>query len=120
MPEYLAPGVFVEEVSFRAKSIEGVSTSTTAFAGPTRRGPLTGVPEVLTSFADFERLYGGMEGRHLDYELIPTVIFSHPPIGTVGISEAAARAEYGDAVTVYTSTFTPMYYALGTKSTDRS
>ena len=62
-----------------------------------------------------DRLYGGMEGRHLDYELIPTVIFSHPPIGTVGISEDAAREQYGDAVKVYTSTFTPMYYALGTK-----
>lgn len=61
MPEYLAPGVFVEEVSFRAKSIEGVSTSTTAFVGPTRRGPLSGAPEVITSYADFERLYGGME-----------------------------------------------------------
>ena len=39
MPEYLAPGVFVEEVSFRAKSIEGVSTTTTGFVGPTRYGP---------------------------------------------------------------------------------
>jgi len=40
MPEYLAPGVYVEETSFRAKSIEGVGTSTTAFVGPTRRGPV--------------------------------------------------------------------------------
>ena len=60
MPEYLAPGVYVEEVSFRAKSIEGVSTSTTAFVGPTRRGPLTGVPEVITSVGEFERMYGGL------------------------------------------------------------
>jgi len=60
-----------------------------------------------------DRLYGGMEGRHLDYDLIPTVIFSHPPIGSVGMTEDKARAEYGDAVTVYTSGFTPMYYALG-------
>lgn len=60
-----------------------------------------------------DRLYGGMQDRHLDYDLIPTVIFSHPPIGTVGMTEAAARAEYGDAVNVYTSGFTPMYYALG-------
>lgn len=60
-----------------------------------------------------DRLYGGMEGRHLDYELIPTVIFSHPPIGTVGMSEDAARARYGDDVKVYTTGFTPMYYALG-------
>ena len=68
MPEYLAPGVFVEETSFRAKSIEGVSTSTTGFVGATRRGPLarpTGdqpaTLELLTSFFDFRRLYGGFE-----------------------------------------------------------
>ncbi len=60
-----------------------------------------------------DRLYGGMEGRHLDYELIPTVIFSHPTIGTVGLTEDEARAEYGDDVKVYTSAFTGMYYALG-------
>ncbi len=62
-----------------------------------------------------DRLYGGMDGRHLDYKLIPTVVFSHPPIGTVGMTEDAARAEYGDAVKVYSSGFTPMYYALGDK-----
>jgi glutathione reductase (NADPH) len=60
-----------------------------------------------------DRLYGGMEGRHLEYRLIPTVIFSHPTIGTVGLTEAEARAEYGDAVKIYTSAFTAMYYALG-------
>ena len=66
MPEYLAPGVYVEETSFRAKSIEGVGTSTTAFAGPTRKGPFRAtaddqeVPELLTSFGDFERIYGGI------------------------------------------------------------
>ncbi len=62
-----------------------------------------------------DRLYGGMEGRHLDYTLIPTVIFSHPTIGTVGISEDEAREQYGDAVKVYTSTFNAMFYALGEK-----
>jgi phage tail sheath protein FI len=61
MPEYLAPGVYVEETSFRAKSIEGVSTSTTAFVGPTRRGPVGDVPELVTSFADFQRIYGGLD-----------------------------------------------------------
>lgn len=61
MPEYLAPGVFVEETSFRAKSIEGVSTSTTGFIGPTRFGPTLGEPELLTSFADFERTYGALD-----------------------------------------------------------
>ncbi len=61
MPEYLAPGVYVEETSFRAKSIEGVGTSTTAFVGPTLRGPIGGTPELLTSFGDFERIYGGLD-----------------------------------------------------------
>ncbi|HYI13106.1 MAG TPA: phage tail sheath subtilisin-like domain-containing protein [Thermoanaerobaculia bacterium] len=58
MPEYLAPGVYVEEVSFRAKSIEGVSTTTTAFVGPTRYGPIELVPDVITSLVEFERIYG--------------------------------------------------------------
>jgi phage tail sheath protein FI len=61
MPEYLAPGVYVEETSYRAKSIEGVSTSTAGFVGPTRFGPSSGKPEVLTSFADYQRSYGGLE-----------------------------------------------------------
>ena len=60
MPEYLAPGVYVEETSFRPKSIEGVSTSTCAFVGPTRRGPISGTPEIITSFGEFERMYGGL------------------------------------------------------------
>lgn len=66
MPEYLAPGVFVEEVSFRAKSIEGVSTTTTGFVGPTRYGPLDIEPEIVTSLVEFERTYGGRE--KLDFE----------------------------------------------------
>src|SRR5688572_14789108 len=61
MPEYLAPGVFVEEVSFRAKSIEGVSTTTTGFVGPTRFGPLDVEPEIITSLVEFQRTYGGRE-----------------------------------------------------------
>ena len=59
MPEYLAPGVFVEEVSFRAKSIEGVSTTTTGFVGATRYGPIDIEPEIVTSLVEFERAYGG-------------------------------------------------------------
>ncbi len=62
-----------------------------------------------------DRLYGGMEGRHLEYELIPTVIFSHPTIGTVGLTEDEARAEYGDDIKIYMSAFNGMYYALGPK-----
>jgi uncharacterized protein len=61
MPEYLAPGVYIEEVSFRTKTIEGVSTSTAGFVGPTRYGPDAGEPALLTSFAEFERIYGGLD-----------------------------------------------------------
>jgi len=59
-----------------------------------------------------DRLFGGQRGRHLDYDMIPTVIFSHPPIGTVGLSEAEARDLHGDAVRCYNSGFVPMYHAL--------
>jgi phage tail sheath protein FI len=65
MPEYLAPGVFVEETSFRQKTIEGVSTSTTGFVGPARFGPTRGEPEILTSFTEFERIYGGIDALSL-------------------------------------------------------
>jgi glutathione reductase (NADPH) len=62
-----------------------------------------------------DRLFGGKSDRHLDYHNIPTVIFGHPPIGTVGLSERAARDEYGDdAITVFRSSFIPMYHALTT------
>ena len=60
-----------------------------------------------------DRLFGGQAGRHLDYDNIPTVIFGHPPIGTVGLTEPAARARYGhDAVRVFRSSFVPLYHAM--------
>jgi len=49
--------------------------------------------------------------------MIPTVIFTHPPIGTVGLTEAEARAQHGHAVKVYIADFTPMYHALTTRKT---
>ena len=60
MPEYLAPGVYVEETSFRARSIQGVGTSTTGFVGLCRKGPVDGTPQLVTSFEEFARLYGGL------------------------------------------------------------
>jgi phage tail sheath protein FI len=65
MPEYLAPGVYVEETSFRAKSIEGVSTTTTGFIGPTRYGPIDIEPELITSLVEFERMFG--DRQKLDF-----------------------------------------------------
>ena len=64
-----------------------------------------------------DRLFGGKTDRHLDYHMIPTVVFTHPPIGTVGASEAEARAQYGEAVKVFVADFTPMYHALTTRKT---
>jgi phage tail sheath protein FI len=66
MPEYLAPGVFVEETSFRAKSIEGVSTTTTGFIGPTRSGPVHLEPDIITSLTEFEEIYG--DGNELEFD----------------------------------------------------
>ena len=60
-----------------------------------------------------ERLFNGMTDAKMDYKLIPTVVFSHPAIGTMGLSEPEAIAEYGeDNVTVYVSGFTSMYTAI--------
>lgn len=61
MAEYLAPAVYVEETSFRSKSIDGVGTSTAGFVGLTARGPVGITPPLLTSFSDFERYYGGLD-----------------------------------------------------------
>ncbi len=60
MPEYLSPGVYVEEIDAGAKPIEGVSTSTCGAIGITARGPTTGKPVLVTSFLDFERRFGGL------------------------------------------------------------
>jgi glutathione reductase (NADPH) len=62
-----------------------------------------------------DRLFNGQADRHLDYSLIPTVVFSHPPIGTIGLTEAAARDLHGEAVKVYQSSFVPMYHAMTTR-----
>ena len=60
-----------------------------------------------------ERLFNGKPDAHLDYGNIPSVVFSHPPIGTVGLTEPEAREQYGDdAVKVYQSAFTAMYSAV--------
>ncbi|MFT5864934.1 MAG: phage tail sheath protein FI [Ascidiaceihabitans sp.] len=60
MNEVLAPGVSIFEKSFSPSSIQGVGTSTTGFIGITRNGPIEGPPRLVTSFGEFERLYGGL------------------------------------------------------------
>lgn len=60
-----------------------------------------------------ERLFNNKPNEHLDYNLVPTVVFSHPPIGTIGLTEPKAIEQYGEEnVKVYKSSFTPMYSAV--------
>ena len=59
-----------------------------------------------------DRLFDGQHDRRLDYDLIPTVMFSHPPLGTCGLTEAEARDRHGDRVRVYQARFNPMYHAF--------
>jgi phage tail sheath protein FI len=63
MPEYLAPGVYVEEIDTGPKPIEGVSTSTTGLVGMTERGPVA-VPILVTSVGEYGRWFGGPLDRH--------------------------------------------------------
>ena len=59
MPEYLAPGVYVEEIDLGSRPIEGVSTSTTGFVGMARRGPAN-LPVFVDGFGAFQRVFGGL------------------------------------------------------------
>jgi glutathione reductase (NADPH) len=59
-----------------------------------------------------DRLFGGKLDSHLEYENIPSVVFAHPEVGTIGLTEPQARDQYGDAVKIYKAEFTAMYYAM--------
>ncbi len=98
---------FIEVDRYQATSTNGVY----AIGDVTGQAALTPVA-IAAGRRLSDRLFGGMTDRHLDYTNIPTVIFSHPPIGTVGLSEAQARQRHGSAVKVYASGFVPMYHAL--------
>lgn len=106
-------GVRIDEQGFipvddwQDTNVEGIH----AIGDVTGRAALTPVA-IAAGRRLADRLFGGMDDRHLDYHCIPTVIFSHPPIGTVGMTEPEAHAHHGDAVRVYESRFTPMAYAL--------
>jgi glutathione reductase (NADPH) len=92
---------------FQVTSAEGVY----AIGDVTGRVALTPVA-IAAGRRLADRLFGGEPDARLDYDDIPTVVFSHPPIGTVGLGEDAARARYGDSVKVYTRRFTSLHYAL--------
>ncbi len=67
-----------------------------------------------------DRLFGGMADRRLEYRDIPSVVFTHPPLGTVGMTEPEAEAAYGaDQVTCHQTRFFPMNYALAPQEVKR-
>ena len=66
-----------------------------------------------------DRLFGGKADSKLDFENVPTVVFTHPPLASIGLTETEARARHGDQVRIYRSNFLPMFYSL-TGKTQRS
>jgi len=76
MAEYLSPGVYVEEYDSSPRAIEGVGTSTAGFIGMTVKGPSIGAPSLVTSFADFQRQFGGYlsEYTHGEYRYLPYAV----------------------------------------------
>lgn len=76
MAEYLAPGVYVEEFDSGVKAMEGVGTSTAGFVGLAEKGPVMGRPVLLTSFAEFQRRFGGYlsELEYGSYRFLPNAV----------------------------------------------
>ena len=103
------PNGFVPTDEFQNTNVPGVY----AIGDITGRMALTPVA-VAAGRRLMMRLFADQPQAKLDYDNIPSVVFSHPPIGTVGLTEAQAREQYGTAVTVYQTDFTPMKYALAT------
>ena len=65
-----------------------------------------------------ESLFNGKSNLKLDYANIPSVVFAHPPVASVGLTEPQACERHGDSVTVYESDFTPMRHALSTHGSE--
>lgn len=99
---------YIQTDAYQNTNVEGIY----AVGDVTGRKELTPVA-IAAGRRLSERLFNGKNDEKLDYSDIPTVIFSHPPIGSVGLSEAQAVEKYGEEnVKVYTSSFTSMYTAL--------
>jgi glutathione-disulfide reductase len=83
-----------------------------AIGDVTGRAPLTPVA-IAAGRRLAARLFGDCVDCRMDYNQVPTVVFSHPPVAAVGLTEVAAWEQYGESVKVYETAFTPMQYALG-------
>ena len=102
---------FIPTDEYQNTNVQGVY----AVGDVTGRAALTPVA-IAAARRLSDRLFNHQTERRLEYENIATVVFSHPPIGTVGLTEGEARKLHGDAVKIYQTRFTPMYYAVTGKS----
>jgi len=93
--------------AFQDSSVPGIS----AVGDVTGQAMLTPVA-IAAARRLMDRLYGGQPEARLDYDNVPSVVFSHPPLGSVGLSEERARARF-DTVSTYHSRFRPMLQSLG-------
>jgi len=99
---------FIETDKFQNTPVDGIY----AVGDITGRAQLTPVA-VAAGRRLSSRIFDGQTQLHLNYDNIPTVVFSHPPIGTIGLTEQEAREQFGEQnVKIYHSSFTPMFYAL--------
>ena len=103
------PRGFVQVDDFQNTSVPGIY----AVGDVTPRAQLTPVA-IAAGRRLSDRLFNNQPDSRLDYENIPTVIFSHPPVGTVGLSEAEALERYGGSeIRIYQNTFVDMRFAIG-------
>ena len=98
---------YIPTDEFQATNVESIF----ALGDATGRAQLTPVA-IAAGRRLAERLYAGMSDRKLNYENIASVVFSHPPIGAVGLTETEAREKYGSDIKCYQTSFTPMYHAF--------
>lgn len=98
---------FIVTDAYQNTNVEGIY----AIGDNTGRAPLTPVA-IAAGRRLAERLFNGKTELKLDYDNIPTVVFTHPPVGTIGLTEEEARERHGDNVKVYRSQFNPMNYAM--------
>jgi glutathione reductase (NADPH) len=103
----VSPEGYVPTDAYQNTNVAGVY----AVGDVTGRAQLTPVA-IAAARRLSDRLFNNRPERKLDYQNIPTVMFSHPPIGTVGMTEEEARARHGEAVRIYQTGFTPMYHAI--------
>lgn len=103
----MLPGGIIPVDACENTNVDGIY----AIGDVTGKMPLTPVA-IAAGRRLAERLFNNRPDSKVDYRNIPSVVFSHPPVATVGLSEDSARAQYGDKVTTYISEFTPMRHAF--------